>query len=451
MEKLKEDEDNDPFSIMMKDVDDDWLEFLIRYKIFDLIKLTLSQILNEYNNDDITPDIENIMNWAKFPLNDIKIIICAQDPYYNVDEEGKKVANGLAFSTSSLYKCPQSLKQIFHAIKRDKFINEIPEKYDLSNWSRQGVLLLNSSHTTMLETANVHTKLWKSTNDKIFKYMSEYFEEQNISLIYMLWGKNAQKNICFINSSFHTIYKTAHPSPRAQSNIKDIKFKFTNCRHFKKANLLLKKRGDKEIIWDPVITHVIYTDGSCKLKPNGKVDKGFKANKDSVAAWAFYVSFGPFEGENDSGLIKTKKVKKIVNCDEDEDEKTKTITYIAYPNSIRAEGIALIKALGYVCNNSLNFTGIIIVKTDCKHWHDAFNLWKWMNPTTSHIKHQNLDIIQKLMELTTFIDEKIGELIIKYIPAAHNIDEPEDDHTEEYRDWLFNTKVDEMAKTARNN
>lgn len=447
---------------MIKEIDPEWELFLASHGLLKMLQRIMADILSDCDEDDITPDIENIMSWAKFPMSNTKIIICSQDPYYSVDKEGKKVAHGLAFSTLD-YRIPPSLRSIFQALKRSGLILDIPTTFNLSNWARQGVLLLNNALTTIVGTPKKHKSNWKPFTDCLFESISKHFANLNIELIYMLWGKDAQSKVKFIDDT-HVIMISAHPSPQAQRSIKDSSKKFTNCDHFKKANAILKSKNEAIIDWNPIISHVIYTDGSCRLNPKGTRISGSKANEKSVASWAYYVTAGPFAKQLSSGVVKIKKCPLIVKCEdddadddadddktEDDDRKTEDITYTAYPTSIRAEGIAIIKALAHVCNNPIVYTGFITVKIDCKHWDNAFNKWKWFKDGYNHIEVKNLDIVRTLKSFVDVINKSIGELRIIYIPAAHNIDEPEDDLSEEYQDYIYNEKVDTMAKDELKN
>ncbi len=434
----------DAYHKMIKEIDPEWEMFLASNGLLKMLKNVLKNILSDCDESSLTPDIDNIMTWAKFPMNNTKIIICSQDPYYSVDKEGNKVAHGLAFSTLD-YRIPPSLRSIFQALKRSELIFDIPTTFNLSNWARQGVLLLNNALTTIVGTPKKHKLDWKPFTDCLFESISKHFAKSNTKLIYMLWGNDAKSKIKFIDD-IHIIMTSAHPSPQAQRAIKDDRKKFTNCDHFKKANNILKSRNDSIIDWNPIISHVIYTDGSCRLNPKGTPITGSKANEKSVASWAYYVASGPFAKESSSGAVKIKECPMLIQANQDIDEKIKEITYTAYPTSIRAEGIAIIKALAHVCNNPVVYTGFITVKIDCKHWNDAFNKWKWFKDGYNHIEDKNLDIIKTLKLFIDVINKSIGELRIVYIPAAHNIDEPDDETSTEYYDYIYNTKVDTMAK-----
>jgi len=62
------------------------------------------------------------------PLDDLKVVILAQDPYHN-----PKQANGLAFSVNEGIKLPPSLQNIFQELNNDLNINRT--NGDLSNWA----------------------------------------------------------------------------------------------------------------------------------------------------------------------------------------------------------------------------------------------------------------------------------------------------------------------------
>ncbi len=426
---------------MMKKVTPDWVQFLDDYKLTPLLKSALKEALQGYNSKDIikyvTPNIEDIMTWAHYPLKDVRIVICGQDPYYSLDKHGKKVAHGLAFSTLDMGKIPPSLKSIYHSLKRDGLINKIPKVHNLSNWAQQGVLLLNAALTTVIGKAGAHSHVWKKFTDMLFVAISEHFAIQNIPLIYMLWGRDAQSRTKFINK-IHHVLKTAHPSPMAQHSISNVDNKFVNCTHFVTANELLTGAGYDPIIWENVIQHEVYTDGSCKLTP-GAIPKGFRADKNSKAAWAFYISNGPFKEHKASGMIKSKKIHMMKESKEEE--------YMAYPTAIRGEGVAIIKALSFIYNNKKRFTGIITLKTDSQFWHDIINSPK-MNENYNHNNAKNLDIVLKLKELNTKINNNIGKLIVKHVRASHDRPKPDETDLDDLSDWVYNNKVDFLAKEA---
>ena len=109
-------------------------EFEKKYWIDLIVK-----VKNSYRKKIIYPKPSLIFNaFNSTHFNDVKVVIIGQDPYHS-----KYQANVLCFSVNENIKHPPSLKNIFIELKND--INkEYPLSGDLSKWSNQGVLLLNS-------------------------------------------------------------------------------------------------------------------------------------------------------------------------------------------------------------------------------------------------------------------------------------------------------------------
>ena len=81
-------------------------------------------------------------------LEDLKVILIGQDPYINkFDINGVIIpqAMGLSFSVPKGINIPPSLKNIYKELKDDLNIENLHG--DLTNWNKQGVLLLNRSLT----------------------------------------------------------------------------------------------------------------------------------------------------------------------------------------------------------------------------------------------------------------------------------------------------------------
>ena len=150
---------------------------------------------------------------------------------------------GLCFSVPRAVKCPPSLKNIYKCIKSDKEVKnfKVPQHGDLKKWANQGVFLLNTVLTVIHSKANSHRKQgWeKFTNFVIEKINSDL---QNV--IFLLWGKPAQKMEKLIDGKKHFILKSSHPSPLSAFR------GFLTCGHFSEVNKILKKLGKKEIDWN---------------------------------------------------------------------------------------------------------------------------------------------------------------------------------------------------------
>ena len=164
-------------------------------------------------------------------LNKVKVVIIGQDPYHTPG-----VPNGLAFSVNKNQKLPPSLINIFRELESDLGIQNYIG--DLSAWSKQGVLLLNTCLSVCAGLPASHSNIgWENfTNAAI----EEIQKKKNI--IFLLWGKHAQQKKAFIQED-NFILEAAHPSPLSANN------GFFGCNHFSKTNNLLTSLGSDPIDW----------------------------------------------------------------------------------------------------------------------------------------------------------------------------------------------------------
>ena len=164
-------------------------------------------------------------------LDEVKVVIIGQDPYHTPG-----VPNGLAFSVNKNQKLPPSLFNIFRELESDLGVKNYIG--DLSAWSRQGVLLLNTCLSVCAGLPASHSNIgWENfTNAAI----EEIQKKKNI--IFLLWGKHAQQKKAFIQED-NFILEAAHPSPLSANN------GFFGCNHFSKTNNLLTSLGSDPIDW----------------------------------------------------------------------------------------------------------------------------------------------------------------------------------------------------------
>lgn len=224
------------------DTKDNWKDLLLKIYLQneDKIKQIEDKINNSISNkDNIFPEYNNIFNAFKLcPLHKVKVIILGQDPYH-----GKGQAHGLAFSVNKGIKLPPSLKNIFKELSNDnelqpKFnINNTKNNGNLTNWSNQGVLLLNTSLTVKESKPTSHLKLWEFFTDEIIKELDNYLSKK--TLVYMLWGNPSKNKTKLIdkNNNKHLILESVHPSPLSASR------GWFGCNHFSKCNKFLKQNN----------------------------------------------------------------------------------------------------------------------------------------------------------------------------------------------------------------
>jgi len=178
----------------------------------------------------IYPEKENIFAcFNSTPFDKVKVVIIGQDPYH-----GEGQAHGLCFSVAPGVAIPPSLLNIYKEIQRDLKI-PIPGHGCLTNWAKQGVLLLNATLTVEASKAGSHqNKGWEQFTDKVV----EILNREKSGLVFVLWGSYAQKKGAQIDEKKHLVLKSVHPSPLSAHR------GFIGCGHFSKINKYLKNPID---------------------------------------------------------------------------------------------------------------------------------------------------------------------------------------------------------------
>ena len=194
-----------------------------------------SFIDEEYQTKTVYPPYEEIFNAFKLtPIDNVKVVILGQDPYHEAGQ-----AHGLAFSTPDGRPIPRSLKNIFKEINAE-YGYPIPESGCLESWAKQGVFLLNTVLTVEDGNANSHSKCgWQTFTDNVIRILNN----QEHTIVFLLWGKQAEKKKELITNPNHLVLITSHPSPFSARR------GFLGCNHFKLANEYLAKNDIDEINW----------------------------------------------------------------------------------------------------------------------------------------------------------------------------------------------------------
>ena len=192
-------------------------------------------VLAEYTNKTIFPPKDQIFNALKLTsYEDVKVVIVGQDPYHGVGE-----AHGLSFSVQKGQKVPPSLKNIYKELEADLGI--LPKDHgDLTNWAKQGVLLLNAVLTVEKDKPASHRKLgWERLTDYIIKALNN----REDPIVFILWGNFAKEKKEFITNPKHLIITSPHPSPFSANS------GFFGSKPFSKTNEFLKANNKKTIDW----------------------------------------------------------------------------------------------------------------------------------------------------------------------------------------------------------
>lgn len=222
-----------------------WKEILTPFFISDDFDCIYSVLRTEHaTGKSIFPASASF--WKPFnhcPYENLKVVLIADGPY-NEKMEVKNgsfvMADGIALSCSSCVDLPRSLDNWYKGMEQDLFEGLNLLMYlntDLSYLADQGVLMLNSSFTTV-EKADNHFDLWKP----FYLFLLEQLNKYPTNLIFILIGEQSKTFLPYINSPF--ILECEHP---------DIPLtEYRTWRHnniFSNTNKILKKERNHEIIW----------------------------------------------------------------------------------------------------------------------------------------------------------------------------------------------------------
>lgn len=170
------------------------------------------------------------------PFDKVKVVILGQDPYH-----GHGQAHGLCFSVPSGLAFPPSLQNIFTELSTDLGISA-PNQGDLSQWAKQGVLLINAVLTVQSGMAGSHQgKGWEQFTDAVIQVLNE----QKDHLVFLLWGTYARNKGRLINRSRHLVLECGHPSPLSAN-----RGHWFGNRHFSQCNHYLANHNLSPINWN---------------------------------------------------------------------------------------------------------------------------------------------------------------------------------------------------------
>ena len=208
----------------------------------------------EYSRGTVYPPAGDIFNALKLtPYSKVKAVILGQDPYH---EPGQ--AQGLAFSVPYEVPQPPSLVNIIKELDSDPWRqpgsegSSSPGQFTqdhvsgiLVPWTRQGVLLLNTSLTVRAHQAGSHRgKGWEQFTDRVIELLAE----REKPMVFILWGFHAgAKKDLILNAQGadrrHLIIQAPHPSPLSAYR------GFFGGRYFSRCNYFLEDNGIEPIDW----------------------------------------------------------------------------------------------------------------------------------------------------------------------------------------------------------
>ena len=219
---------------MIPEIPASWRKHLDGEREKPYFKQLESFVADEQERHTIYPPSDKIFTALSLTsYDDTRVLLLGQDPYIQ-----KGQAHGLAFSVEDKRaRIPPSLRNIYKELKDDVSV-ESPNHANLTDWAKQGILMLNVVLTVREGESNSHkNKGWEIFTDEIIRLVNQ----KNETVVFVLWGKPAQKKIPLIDMEKHVIVQGAHPSPLARG--------FLGSRPFSQINQALKKANRGEIDW----------------------------------------------------------------------------------------------------------------------------------------------------------------------------------------------------------
>ena len=294
---------------------DTWAEFLEHQRRQPYMRQISEMVQRDRLLGSVYPASESVFRFTETPLADVKVVILGQDPYHQPGQ-----ADGLAFSVRDPEICPRchnhanvrhycrpskgppcevtktqtplppSLRNILRELDADYFelirqavrqasghvnrngdylvfdgvtgLPSLPTSGDLTPWTRQGVLLLNTALTVRRGEPGSHCDIWQSFTDEVIRAVCD---SATVAPHFILWGSKARaalmracdrrlliglpddNGITFttLRGRRVTFTHSAHPSPLSANK------GFFGSRPFSRANtaLLLNNPGCAPVDW----------------------------------------------------------------------------------------------------------------------------------------------------------------------------------------------------------
>jgi uracil-DNA glycosylase len=184
-----------------------------------------------------TPPLKSIFRaFEECPIDQLKVVIVGQDPYPQLG-----IADGISFSCGITNVPQPSLKYIFGAIERTVY-EGYPSYQDpnLTRWSNQGILMLNTALTTTVGKSGQHYHIWKPFTAFLFDYLTW----NKNGLVYIYLGKEAKDWSDCVSDNNHKLF-ASHPASAAYNKFRN----WDSQEVFNKTNEIVEKMHNVKLIW----------------------------------------------------------------------------------------------------------------------------------------------------------------------------------------------------------
>jgi uracil-DNA glycosylase len=193
--------------------------------LLDLIEQETSKLQN------LTPKQNQVMRAFEFPVENFRVLFLGQDPY---PTDG--MACGLAFANAPGTKTPQSLANLMKELRSD--LPGVSASADLTKWSNQGVMLLNSALTTEVGSSGLHQNIWRKFTEEVIAALDQ---ARKGKLVCLSLGLQAKKLADLV--VFGEVVYAPHPSPLSAPR------GFFGSRIYSRVNQALSDQGQEPIDW----------------------------------------------------------------------------------------------------------------------------------------------------------------------------------------------------------
>ena len=207
--------------------------FILSEEFAEILKVLYSESKSGLR---FTPTLKDLFKaFQECPYKDLKVVFVGQDPYPQAG-----VADGISFSCSYTQKVNPSLRYIFKEIEDTVYSDGYEWNPDLTRWSNQGVLMLNTALTCTVNKIGSHIDLWKP----FITYLFDVLNNNNNGLLYVFLGKKSQDHHKSISAKSNFKFMVTHPASAAYRG-----GAWDSNDLFNKLNGVVEKHYKEKITW----------------------------------------------------------------------------------------------------------------------------------------------------------------------------------------------------------
>jgi uracil-DNA glycosylase len=210
----------------------DWADALA--PVADRLVALMAELRDDAANGERSLPVEHLVLRAfEKPLSAVRVLILGQDPYPTADH-----AVGFSFAVDRAVRpLPRSLATILRELHDDLGFTPCAHG-DLSQWTDQGVLLLNRVLTVRPGESGSHRgRGWEQVTECAIRALAA----RGGPLVAVLWGRDAGAVAPLLEGV--PMITSAHPSPLSAHR------GFLGSRPFSRVNALLEQQGAEPIDW----------------------------------------------------------------------------------------------------------------------------------------------------------------------------------------------------------